>query len=386
MDQQQSRSISATRSSANGANGRAWRDASHSPYRERPHNIEAEQALLGAILVNNEAIKRVSSFLDPHHFYDPLHAQIFEVAAKTIGAGKQATPITLKTYFDAAEPIDPNLTVPQYLGRLAANATTIINAEDYGRTIYDLATRRELITIGEGMVNVACDAPIDFPPKSQIDDVVKGLGELRRGYDDAPLFLARRLSDVAPEPIRWLWPQRFALGKLSLIAGQPGLGKSQLTLTMVAAVTTGGRWPDGTFAPLGSAILVSCEDDAADTIRPRLEVAGADARRVDLFDWALTPGEPAESVRRHFDVARDVPALADLIRRRGDVRLIVIDPVTAYMGTADSHKTADVRGALAPLQTLAAESGAAVVLVSHPNKSTSRLLKFSPADTRADTR
>src|SRR3990170_1612864 len=178
MDQQQSRSISATRSSANGANGRAWRDASHSPYRERPHNIEAEQALLGAILVNNEAIKRVSSFLDPHHFYDPLHAQIFEVAAKTIGAGKQATPITLKTFFDAAEPIDANLTVPQYLGRLAANATTIINAEDYGRTVYDLATRRTLITIGEDMVNSAYDAPIDFPPETQIEDAEGRLYDL----------------------------------------------------------------------------------------------------------------------------------------------------------------------------------------------------------------
>ena len=130
-------------------------------FREAPHNIEAEQALLGAILVNNEAVDRVSSFLEPHHFYDPLHAQIFEVAAKMIGAGKQATPITLKTFFDAAEPIDANLTVPQYLGRLAANATTIINAEDYGRTVYDLATRRSLITIGEDMVNSAYDAPID---------------------------------------------------------------------------------------------------------------------------------------------------------------------------------------------------------------------------------
>ena len=122
-------------------------------FRNAPHNIEAEQALLGAILVNNEAIDRVSGFLDPSHFFDPLHAQIFEIAGKLIQAGKQATPITLRTFFENAEPIDANLTVPQYLGRLAANATTIINAADYGRTIYDLATRRALIMIGEDMVN-----------------------------------------------------------------------------------------------------------------------------------------------------------------------------------------------------------------------------------------
>src|SRR3989337_2684433 len=97
-------------------------------FRQAPHNLEAEQALLGAILVNNEAMDRVSSFLEPQHFYDPLHQQIYQVAAKLILAGKQATPITLRTFFENAERISANLTVPQYLGTLAANATTIINA------------------------------------------------------------------------------------------------------------------------------------------------------------------------------------------------------------------------------------------------------------------
>ena len=86
------------------------------PFRAAPHNLEAEQALLGAILVNNEAHDRVSSFLDPAHFYDPLHQQIYETAAKLIATGKQATPITLRTFFESAEPIDATLTVPQYLG------------------------------------------------------------------------------------------------------------------------------------------------------------------------------------------------------------------------------------------------------------------------------
>jgi replicative DNA helicase len=140
------------------------------PFRAAPHNLEAEQALLGAILVNNEAHDRVSGFLEPHHFYDPLHQQIYETAAKLIAVGKQATPITLKTFFENAEPIDATLTVSQYLGRLAANAATIINARDYGRTVYDLATRRQLIVIGEDMVNAAYDSPVDFPPKEQIEE------------------------------------------------------------------------------------------------------------------------------------------------------------------------------------------------------------------------
>src|SRR6185295_60760 len=140
------------------------------PFRAAPHNLEAEQALLGAILVNNEAHDRVSGFLEPHHFYDPLHQEIYETASKLIASGKQATPITLKTFFESAEPIDAGLTVPQYLGRLAANAATIINARDYGRTIHDLATRRGLILIGEDVVNAAYDSPVDFPPKEQIEE------------------------------------------------------------------------------------------------------------------------------------------------------------------------------------------------------------------------
>src|SRR5258708_2103867 len=141
----------------------ASKDAASSdalPFRAAPHNIEAEQALLGAMLVNNEAHDRVSSFLEAHHFYDPLHQQIYETASKLIASGKQATPITLRTFFETAEPIDANLTVPQYLGRLAANAATIINARDYGRTIHDLATRRQLILIGEDVVNAAYDSPV----------------------------------------------------------------------------------------------------------------------------------------------------------------------------------------------------------------------------------
>ena len=147
-------------------------------YRQPPHNIDAEQALLGAILVNNEALDRVSGFLDAQHFYEPIHQEIFETAAKLIQSGKQATPITLRTFFETSEPISHDLTVPQYLARLAASATTIINAADYGRTIYDLAVRRSLIVIGEDLVTTAYDSPVDAPPESQIQEAETRLYDL----------------------------------------------------------------------------------------------------------------------------------------------------------------------------------------------------------------
>src|SRR5437764_10743301 len=143
-------------------------------FRAAPHNIEAEQALLGAVLVNNEALYRVSDFLEPQHFFEPIHAQIYDISRSLIRTGKLASPVTLKTFLPADVDI-AGLTLAQYLARLAAEATTIINAVDYGRTVYDLAIRRELIKVGEDMVNVAFDAPVDFAPREQIEEAERRL-------------------------------------------------------------------------------------------------------------------------------------------------------------------------------------------------------------------
>ena len=136
--------------------------------RLQPQNLEAEQALLGAIIVNNDAFDRVSDFLKADHFHEPVHRRIYEVMTALIRAGKVATPITLKTFLGDT---DLNgISLPQYLARLAAEATTIINAADYGRTIYDLATRRGLINIGEELVNTAYDSAVDQAPRLQIEE------------------------------------------------------------------------------------------------------------------------------------------------------------------------------------------------------------------------
>jgi len=218
------------------------------PFRAAPHNLEAEQALLGAILVNNEAHDRVSGFLEPQHFYDPLHQQIYETAAKLIANGKQATPITLRTFFETAEPIDATLTVSQYLGRLAANAATIINARDYGRTIYDLATRRQLIVIGEDMVNTAYDSPVDFPPKEQIEEAETRLfslaetGKYGQGFSSfsSALTAAVEMANAAYQRDGGLSGIATALkaldGKMGglqpsdliILAGRPSMGKTAL--------------------------------------------------------------------------------------------------------------------------------------------------------------
>jgi len=187
-------------------------DAATPAYRSAPHNIEAEQSLLGAILVNNDAFYRVSDFLEPKHYFEPLHQTIFETAGSLIRMGKVATPVTLKTFLPADTDIG-GMTVGQYLARLAAEATTIINAQDYGRTIYELSLRRDLIRIGEDMVNVAYDAPVDFAPRAQIEDAERQLYELAEAgrYDGGFQKFSQALTvavDMAARTVNsWFcWP------------------------------------------------------------------------------------------------------------------------------------------------------------------------------------
>src|SRR5262250_1226099 len=246
-------------------------------YRTAPHNIEAEQALLGAILVNNEAFYRVSDFLEPRHFFEPVHQNIYEITGSLIRVGKIANPVTLKTFLPADINI-AGLTVPQYLARLAAEATTIINAADYGRTIYDLSIRRDLIGIGEDMVNVAFDAPVDFAPSEQIEDAERRLYELAEtgryggGFQKFETALTTaldmashayqrdgRLSGLATG-LRDLDGKMGGLQKsdLVILAGRPGMGKTALATNIaynVARAWRGEVQPDGRTATVNGGIV-----------------------------------------------------------------------------------------------------------------------------------
>jgi putative DNA primase/helicase len=179
----------------------------------------------------------------------------------------------------------------------------------------------------------------------------------------------RRFSDVKAKPIRWLWPGRIACGKLTVIAGNPGLGKSQLTASLAAIVSHGELWPvENSRCEPGGVVILSAEDDAEDTIRPRLEAAGADLQRCYMLDAVCDVDEKGKPYQRAFSLKRDLERLSSLLAELKNVRLVVVDPISAYLGDADSHKNAEIRALLAPLGDLAAKHGAAVVAVSHFNK------------------
>lgn len=180
------------------------------------------------------------------------------------------------------------------------------------------------------------------------------------------------MADVKPQPLHWLWPGRFPLGKTSLIAGNPGLGKSLMTLDIAARVSRGLPWPDapGTPTEPGSIVLLSAEDDIADTIRPRLDAAGADVKRIVAIQGVMYSDDDTAGILRErgFSLQYDLPALQDAITQTDNVRMVIIDPITAYLGGTNSHKNAEVRGLLAPLAQLAAKHKVAIIAVTHLNK------------------
>lgn len=166
-------------------------------------------------------------------------------------------------------------------------------------------------------------------------------------------------SELTPEPVCWLWPNWLALGKLHILAGAPGQGKTTIAMAMAATVTVGGRWPDGTCCQAGNVLIWSGEDDPADTLLPRLLAAGAERSKVFFISGSRIAGEVEP-----FDPARDMGHLLAAVQQIGGVKMIVVDPVVSAV-TGDSHKNTEVRRALQPLVDLAAACQCALLGITH---------------------
>lgn len=177
----------------------------------------------------------------------------------------------------------------------------------------------------------------------------------------------RRLSDVVPERLEWLWPGRFPAGKLVMLDGDPSLGKSTLALTFAAHVSTGKPWPDGGFCPAGDVVIMSAEDGLADTIRPRLDAAEGDPRRVHALTAVPYVTEDG-TIRHRPPTLADTHVIRGVIEQTG-ARLLVVDVLMAYLPTkVDSHRDQDVRGVLHQLADVADATGCTTLLLRHLNK------------------
>ncbi len=370
-------------------------------FREPPHNLEAEQALLGAILVNNEAVDRVSSFLKPGHFFDLLHSRIFEAASKLILSGKRATPITLKTFFQADPPVG-ELPVPQYLGRLAANATTIINAEDYGRTVYDLAIRRELIDIGETMVNTAFDSPIDAPPSVQIEDAEQKLFEIAEqgkygaGFEPFSAALTDAIDMAANAYRRDGGLSGLATGfadldqrmgglqpsDLIIIAGRPAMGKTALATNIAYHVAKSYRADGDAEAALDGAVVgffsleMSAEQLATRIISEQAYIPSERIRRgridADEFDRIVEVSQELQHLPLYIDqtgglTVAQLAARARRLKRQRGLGFVVVDYLQLLSGSsrrASEGRVQEVSEITTGLKALAKELQVPVLALS----------------------
>ena len=180
-------------------------------------------------------------------------------------------------------------------------------------------------------------------------------------------------SDVEMRAIEWLWDKRFAIGKIGVIAGLPDEGKGQVLCYMAGRITRGQTWPiaEGR-SRLGNVIILSAEEDAADSLVPRLHAAGADTARVCLEKMVREPGENGQEHKRMFSLVTDLEMLRQRIVEVGDVAAVFIDPITSYLGIdeVDSYRDTDVRAVLGPLKELAEEMRIAIIAIMHFNKKT----------------
>ena len=373
-------------------------------YRTAPHNIEAEQALLGAILVNNEALYRVSDFLEPEHFFEPIHQRIFQLSRELIRAGKLATPVTLKTFLDAAIDIG-GMTVNQYLARLAAEATTIINAADYGRTVYDLFIRRSLIQVGEEMVNVAYDAPVDFSPKNQIEDAERKLYDLAESgrYDGG----FQRFSNALTTAIDMAAHAFQRDGKLSgiatglddldrmmgglqpsdliVLAGRPGMGKTSLATNIaynVAKAWRGEVKADGHQTTVNGGIVgffsleMSAEQLATRIISEQTEIPSNQIRRGNIseadFEKIKDYSVELQNLPLYVDETGGISvaqlaARARRLKRQRGLDLIVIDYLQLLSGStkrSSENRVQEITEITTKLKALAKELNTPIIALS----------------------
>lgn len=183
--------------------------------------------------------------------------------------------------------------------------------------------------------------------------------------------IARKLSEISERKVSWLWRNRLPLGKVTMLAGDPGLGKSFLTTFLAARVTRADDMPDGTPSGLrmpADVIFLSAEDDPHDTILPRCKLAGADLRRIHLFEGVRERARDGTSRDNTVQLDRHREALLKYVRSLERPRLLVVDPITAYLGEADGNSNTAVRGVLRHLSDIAHATGVCVLCVTHLNK------------------
>jgi replicative DNA helicase len=363
--------------------------------RQMPHNADAEQGLLGALLVDNRAFEKISDFLKAEHFYAPAHGRIFAVIAKLIERGQIASPVTLKALVHDDEDL-AHLGGGAYLADLAASVVTILSVEDYGRTIFDLHLRRELIAMGEEMVNEAHKHDIDQPPTEQIEAVERKLYELATVGDVGSGFVpfstsltgaitmaeaAYRRSSHISGVTTGLRDLNKKLGGLQpsdllILAGRPSMGKTSLATNIAfnaAQAYAQSNGKEGAVVAFYS-LEMSAEQLATRILSEVSEVGSEKIRKGEVRDVEfrrfVEASQTLASIPLYID---DTPALSIAqvrtrsrrLKRQFGLGLIVIDYLQLLRGTGSvESRVLEISEITRGLKALAKELSVPVMALS----------------------
>lgn len=366
-------------------------------FRQLPRNIEAERGLLGAIFVDNRALEQVAEFLHPEHFALTAHARIFEAMLKLIDRGQIADPTTLRPYFETDNSLE-DIGGAQYLARLAASAINVINAREYGRIIYDMHLRRELITLGEQVVNGAYDNDIDLEAMTQIETAEQALydlattGEFEGGFQPfkTAVMEAIKVADAAHARqggLAGVGTDLLDLDKLLgglhrsdllILAGRPAMGKTALATNIAynaAKNFIDTKGSEGAVVGFFS-LEMSAEQLAARILSEQSNVSSDRMRKGELtneeFSRLAQASNQLHEVPIYID---DTPALtvsalrtrARRLKRQNNLGMIVVDYLQLISGSAKSRsdgRVQEVSEITRGLKTLAKELEVPVLALS----------------------
>ena len=366
-----------------------------------PHNIEAEQQLLGAILVNNDIYDRISSLVRAEHFHDPVHQRIFEIASARIQKNALASPVTLKAFMEEDEGLK-ELGGPAYLARLAGAAISSYAARDYAQMIYELAVRRDLITLGQDIAARAAQMDVESEPKDQIVDAEQRLyklaeqGVAERGFqsflkavtdavnvanaayqrDGGLAGISCGLTDL-DKKLGGLHPS-----DLIILAGRPSMGKTSLATNIafnIAKAWKRGTRPDGTEGTVNGGVVgffsleMSAEQLAARILSEASEVPSEQIRRGDMteeeFRRFVEAAKALESCPLYID---DTPALpisqvaarARRLKRTHGLDVLMVDYLQLLKGASRESRVQEVSEITQGLKAIAKELDIPVVALS----------------------
>ncbi len=366
-----------------------------------PHNIEAEQQLLGAILTNNDVYDRISSLVKAPHFYDPVHQRIFEIAAARIQKNALASPVTLKAFLEDDSGLK-ELGGPSYLVRLAGAAISAYAARDYAQMIYDLAVRRELIQLGRDIAAQAAKVEVANEPRDQIVEAEQRLytlgeqGTAERGFQSFLKAAVEAVNNANAAYQRGGGLAGIATGMVDLdrklgglhasdlliLAGRPSMGKTSLATNIafnIAKSYKRGRLPDGRDGAVEGGIVgffsleMSAEQLAARILSEASEVPSEQIRRGDMqeveFRRFVDAAKALETCPLYID---DTPALpisqvaarARRLKRTHGLDLLIVDYLQLLKGSSKENRVQEVSEITQGLKAIAKELDIPVIALS----------------------